>query len=202
MIISCWSQVNKKPWKPIQVPLKQALKVFDRTSLSYHHCYILSKHSLFSFENLILFSEVQLVFRIIHDASPPPLKSFFQLWSEQMSRTSRCALNSDLNIPLQRTTFAQSAFLFMAIKHWNMLPTELKTHTGFHSFSHGVKDWLLSNQSWQLIWQWFRFFNCTELFGWMCWYHIHWYVLVSVSVKLSVWRIQIFIQLNCIGWFC
>lgn len=85
---------------------KQALKLFDGKSLNHHHCNVLSKYSFSSFENLILLSEVRLVFKIIHNAVPPQLQSFFQLSSEQMSRTSQSALNSDLHIPLRQTTFA------------------------------------------------------------------------------------------------
>lgn len=76
--ISCWSQASKTVLKPIEILFKQALRVFDRKSLNHHHCNVLSKYSLLSFENLILFSEVRLVFKIIHTAAaPPPLKNFF-----------------------------------------------------------------------------------------------------------------------------
>ena len=114
--ISCWSQASKTVLKPIEIIFKQALNVFDRKSLNHHHHNILSKYNLLSFENLILFSELQLVFKIIHNAAPPPLKSFFSapLWANEQNLSRFCsfALNSDLNIPLQRTAFAQSAFSF------------------------------------------------------------------------------------------
>ncbi len=46
----------------------------------------------------------------------------------------------DLNSPLRRTAFAQSAFSFMAIKHCNMLSAERKTCRLFsHYFFHGVE---------------------------------------------------------------
>ena len=135
--------------RPLEVLYKQALKVMDRKSLKHHHCNILSKYKLFSFDSLVLLSRVRLVFRIIHNSTTPPLRGFFQFRREQSCRNSRSASNADLTIPLRRTAFGRSAFSFTAIKHWNTLPVELKTCTDFNSFFYGAKKTILSNQSCQ-----------------------------------------------------
>lgn len=50
-------------------------QVFDRKSLT-HHCNILSKYKPLKFQKSHSFSEVQFVFKIIYNASSPPLESF------------------------------------------------------------------------------------------------------------------------------
>ena len=83
-----WSQATKTVLRPIEVLYKQALKVMDRKSLKHHHCNILSKYKLLSFDSLVLLSGVRFVFRIIYNATTPPLRSFFQLRREQHSRSA------------------------------------------------------------------------------------------------------------------
>ena len=76
---SCWSQASKTIFKPIRTLHKQALKVLDRKSRQYHHCDILVKYKMLSFDNSILYSDVHLVHTIIHNASTSD-KPFLSFW--------------------------------------------------------------------------------------------------------------------------
>lgn len=147
--LSSWSQANKTVLRSIDSLYKQALKVLDRRSFQYHHCPILGKYNMLSLENIIRFSDLRLIHKIIHNAAPPPLKTFVQPCSEQMSRTSRSTSRGDCSLPNRRTTFAQSAFSFRATKTWNSLPSDLKCITDYQAFSRAVKKWILTNQSCQ-----------------------------------------------------
>ena len=147
--ISCWSQASKSVLKPIRSLHKQALKILDRKSRQYHHCDILNKYKMLSFDNLMLYSDVRLVYKIIHNAAPPPLKNFVKLRSEHTIRASRSVSSGDCNIPKHSSGFGQSAFSFKAIKSWNNLPTYLKLCTDFNVFSCEVKKWILRNQTCQ-----------------------------------------------------
>lgn len=147
--ISCWSQASKSVLKPIRSLHKQALKILDRKSRQYHHCDILNKYKMLSFDNLMLYSDVRLVYKIIHNTAPPPLKNFVKLRSEHTVRASRSVSSGDCNIPKRSSAFAQSAFSFKAIKSWNNLPTYLKLCTDFNVFSSEVKKWILRNQTCQ-----------------------------------------------------
>lgn len=137
--ISCWSQASASVLKPIRSLHKQALKILDRKSRQYHHCEILNKYKMLSFDNLMLYSDVRLVYKIIHNAAPPPLRDFVKLRSEHTIRASRSVSNGDCNIPKRSSVFAQTAFSFKAVKLWNNLPTYLKLCMDFNVFSREVK---------------------------------------------------------------
>ena len=147
--MSCWSQASTSVLKPIRSLHKQALKILDRKSRQYHHCGILNKYKMLSFDTLMLYSDVRLVYKIIHNAAPPPLENFVALRSEHTARASRSVSNGDCNIPKRSSAFGQSAFSFKATKSWNRLPTNLKLCTDFNVFSHEVKQWILRNQTCQ-----------------------------------------------------
>lgn len=95
--ISCWSQMS--------------LKVFWLEISTFLSLNILSKYNIVSLENLILFSDPR-VHKLIHNLNKK--KDFFL-----SSTLSKWTEPPDLNIPLQGTAFAQSAFSFTAIKHRN-----------------------------------------------------------------------------------
>lgn len=61
--------------KPAETAYKQALKIQDRKK-SYHHCRILKKHDLFSWENMLQNAEYILVFKIFYGLAPAPLQEF------------------------------------------------------------------------------------------------------------------------------
>ena len=51
--ITSFSQANSTTLKPLQSLYKQTLKILDNKSLHYHHCPILLKYKLLSWDNLI-----------------------------------------------------------------------------------------------------------------------------------------------------
>lgn len=67
-----------------------------RKPMYFHHCNILSKYSVLSFENLNLNLDVWLISEIVHNiVTPFPIKVFFQLaqktqsklWDQQLEGT-------------------------------------------------------------------------------------------------------------------
>ena len=82
--------------KRIQSVYKQALKVLDRKPNSHHHCYILRKHELLSWETLVQYTDACLVFKILNGLAPPPLSIFVQLKTQTYgSRSTRSAMRGD-----------------------------------------------------------------------------------------------------------
>ena len=144
--VSSWSQADKTTLNPIRSLYNQALKVMDRKPRRYHHCHILEKHKLLSLDNLIIYSNIRLVHKIIHGAAPPPLKAFVQLRSDAMSRTSRSTSRGDCDIPKRTSDFSKSAFSSKAIPKWNDLPDHIKILTSYQDFSREAKNSLISNQ--------------------------------------------------------
>lgn len=147
--ITCWSQANKSTLKPLESIHKQALKILDRRTWQHHHCHILQKYTLLNFENVQRLANIRLVHRIIHNTAPAPLKKFVQLTSQVTTRATRSSSRQQCSIPKRKTTFAQSAFSYSAIKEWNNLPTEIKNLTSYSTFTCELKKWLWSGQTCQ-----------------------------------------------------
>lgn len=147
--ISSWSQVIKTALNPVRSQYNQSLKILDKKHRRHHHCDLLSKYKMLSLDNLIMFSNIRLMHKIIHNAAPPPLKNFVQPRSEVLHRTLRSVSRGDCSVPKWKTAFSQSAFSYKAISEWNRLPEHLKNITDHHCFTREVRNWILSQQSCQ-----------------------------------------------------
>ena len=59
-----WSTANSTTLKPVMSLYKQALKILDKKPKSHHHCSVLHKYRLLSWDNLITFKNCCLMFKI------------------------------------------------------------------------------------------------------------------------------------------
>ena len=76
-----WSNAHSTALKPLESLYKQALKTLDKKPFRYHHCHIVKKFNLFGWENLIVYKNVCLVYKITRGLAPPPLAGFISLKS-------------------------------------------------------------------------------------------------------------------------
>jgi hypothetical protein len=120
--------------------VKQALKVIDRKPNSHHHCYILRKHELPSWETLVQYTDACLVFKILNSLAPPPplSTSVKQTTQTYGSRSTRSAMRGDCIVALRKSTFSKSVFSVRASHVWNTLPSDTQLHhiSHFHKM-HG-----------------------------------------------------------------
>uniref|UniRef100_A0A8C7CP59 Reverse transcriptase domain-containing protein n=1 Tax=Oncorhynchus kisutch TaxID=8019 RepID=A0A8C7CP59_ONCKI len=145
--LTSWAQACCTKLKPIQSVYKQALKVLDRKPNSHHHCHILRKHELLSWENLVQYTDACLVFKILNGLAPPPLNIFVKQKTQTYgSRSTRSAMRGDCIVPLRKSTFSKSAFSVRASHVWNTLPSDTHNCTTYHTFTKCLKTWLKVNQ--------------------------------------------------------
>ncbi len=140
--LTSWSQACKTTLKPIHSTYKQAMKVMDKKPLRHHHCSILEKHALLSWNNVIKFHYVNLVYKILHGLAPPPLTGFIN----QSSRFTRLVTTGSLLVPLRKSTFGLSAFSARVPQYWNSVPPHICNMETHSAFKHTLKLWLLENQ--------------------------------------------------------
>lgn len=132
--------------KPTLSLYKQAYKVLDRKSNTYHHCDILGKYDILSWKNLTKYTDACLMFMILNGKAPPPLSIFIKKFNSN-NRSTRSAQRGDCAIPFRFTSFSQSCFSVRASQLRNTLPTEIRNCTTYHSFTQSLKAWLLENQT-------------------------------------------------------
>lgn len=114
--MTSWSQACKTALRPLESLFKSSLKVHDKKSWLFHHCHILKKHGILSFENIIIYSNLCLLLKIINGTAAPPLKKFISLSSEITSRATRSTVRGECRIPQCKTAFGSSAFSSVAIR--------------------------------------------------------------------------------------
>ena len=96
-----WSTANSTTLKPVMSLYKQALKILDKKPKSHHHCSVLHKYRLLSWDNLITFKNCCLMFKIRFNLAPPPLCSLVTFRTAATSAT-RGAARGDCEIPLKK----------------------------------------------------------------------------------------------------
>ena len=142
--LTSWGQTNSSTLKPLATLYKQTLKVLDQKPNRSHHCTILNKHNILSWEDLIKYRNIVLVYKILHNTAPPPLNSLVTQ-RNNTRLTTRSSTRGDLSVPFRKSTFGQSSFSVTAIQNWNSLPTQIKdihTHT---TFTAHLKTWFTEN---------------------------------------------------------
>lgn len=144
--MSSWSQACKTSLKPLESLYKRAIKIHDKKSRLYHHCKVQSKYNFLSFENLIKYNQISALFKIIHNIAAPPLKKFFTLNSERISRITRSTVRGECSVTRCKTAYGQQSFSYKAVSLWNTLPNEIISCTNYCTFTRLTKQWLLSKQ--------------------------------------------------------
>ncbi len=96
--------------KPLECIYKHTLKVFDKKLVHYHHCPILNKYNLLSWENMIKYANVCLMYTIVYGLSSPPLGQLVRTRTTDY-RSTRRALRGDYHT-------AQSHFSHRNFSHF------------------------------------------------------------------------------------
>ncbi len=103
------------------------------------------KYNLLSWENIIKYANVCLIYKMISGLSSPPLVQLVLIRTTDY-RSTRGTLRGDCIIPLRRSQFSQSAFSVKAAQEWNTIPTTIRDLDTYALFRVQFKNWLISTQ--------------------------------------------------------
>lgn len=146
--LTTWSQANKTTLKPLESLYKRTIKILDKKPMRYHHCNILQKHKLLSWENLIKYSNLCLIHKIIHNQSSPPLSQFVSIRNPtSLQRVTRGAARGDCIVPFRKSAFSQNTFSVTAAKDWNSIPANIRDLSTYILFKKHLKNWFITQQS-------------------------------------------------------
>ena len=144
--ITCWGQAGESTLRHLESLYKQTLKTLDKKPIRYHHCRILEKHELLSFENFRLFANLCMVYKILNGLTPQPLCAFVHARSSNSIRSTRISSIRDCTIPFRRTVAGQSAFSVRATNQWNTLPDAVRGSSSLRVFKSNLKNLLKAAQ--------------------------------------------------------
>lgn len=140
-----WSQAGVTSLNPLQSLYKQTVKILDKKPIISHHCPILQKHRLLSWENMVKYSNLCLLYKIINGLSSPPLHQFVNIRTADHSRT-RGAARGDCVIPFRKSVFGHTSFSVRAATEWNRIPLIIRNQNTYCIFKNHLKKWLLEFQ--------------------------------------------------------
>ena len=143
--LTTWSTANSTTLKPVISLYKQALKILDKKPRTFHHCTILNKYRFLSWDNLIIFKNCCLMYKIRHSLAPPPLCSLISFRSS-LTNVTRGASRGDCEIPFRKSLFGQSTFSYRTAHEWNSTPQNIRDCSSYNSFKRNIKNWLMDNQ--------------------------------------------------------
>lgn len=118
--LTTWSQVNTTTLKPLESLYKQSLKI-DKKSVHFLHCSIQKTPNMLSWDNLIKYVDVCLMFKTINSLSSP-LKLYVNVRTTA-HRPTRAG---------ERADCSQSVFSFTASRERNSIPSIIRRLDNIH----------------------------------------------------------------------
>lgn len=104
-----WGQATKSVLKPLVSLHKQTLKVFDQKPMKWHHCQIIQKYNMITFDHFINFSFVKAIFKCLNGFAPSVMCELIQKYNNEGVRT-RAGVSGNCRVKRCRTALGQSAF--------------------------------------------------------------------------------------------
>ena len=80
-----------------------------------------------------------LVFNCIHGNAPRYLSDSIDMTSHMHDRNTRLNMSSDVNVPLGRTHYMHSSFIYRGAVVWNALPNAVKDSGSLYAFRINLK---------------------------------------------------------------
>ena len=80
-----------------------------------------------------------LVFNCIHGNAPRYLSDCIDIASLMHDRNTRLNMSSDVNVPLGRTHYMRSSFIYTGAAAWNVLPNAVKDSGSLFAFIINLK---------------------------------------------------------------
>ena len=144
--VTSWSQAASTITKPLRMIYNRAIKILDRKPIRSHHCHVLQKLNMLSFDNFINLANLKLIHKCLHNQAPQVLSDLVVPLSA-LGSVTRGASSGNCKVRLCKSSFGQTAFSVRAINMWNSLPVELKLDVDLDHFKLKLKQFLKRNQS-------------------------------------------------------
>jgi len=103
--ITAWSQTSASTLKPVISLYEQAIKIFDKKPMISHHCDIIQKHKIFTFENFVNFSILKLTFKCLNNCVSPLFSGLIERHQGSLRPSTRASVSGDCVIPKFRKSF-------------------------------------------------------------------------------------------------
>ena len=136
--LTTWSFAGTTALKPIEQLYKKAIRVRDKKPQSFHICILIDKYKFLNFENLKIFKNTCLVYRVLHGLAPPPLNDFVKIRNCETS--TRSTSRGDCEVQFKKCTFSQNVLSIKGSSSWNILPMTIRECTTYVTFKRQLRE--------------------------------------------------------------
>ena len=130
-----WGAAGITALQKLQKLQNRAARIVTNSPYDAHSEPLIQKLGWPTIKQLIESETAKVVYKALHNEAPDYLKGLFHRLSDTQSRVLRNS-NTDLRIPLFKTSSGQKSFEFRGARIWNNLSNEAKRASTFLAFKH------------------------------------------------------------------
>ena len=130
-----WGAAGNTALQKLQKLQNRAARIVTNSPYDAHSEPLIQKLGWPTIKQLIESETAKVVYKALHNEAPDYLKGLFHRLSDTQSRQLRNS-NTDLRIPLFKTSSGQKSFEFRGARIWNNLSNEAKRASTFLGFKH------------------------------------------------------------------
>ena len=93
----------------------------------------------------VTYQKAILMYKIMHNLTPPYLTSLFKFSKEVHDRTLRSTSENLLYVPKPNFEFYRNSLAYSGSKIWNSIPDHLRSATSLQYFRSGYLNWIANN---------------------------------------------------------
>ena len=140
-----WESCGASPLDKLQKLQNRAARIVTNSPYDASALPLIGSLGWLTIKELIDFETSKMVYKSLNVLAPDYLRDIFQKVSEATNRQLRNS-NTDLRLPLLRTSTGQKLFAYRGAKVWSDLNSVVKASTSFSSFrrNYKAKLWLKS----------------------------------------------------------
>ena len=99
------------------------------------------------FPKRVMYQKAILMYKIMHNLTPPYLASIFKFSREVHDRTLRSTSDNLLYVPKPNFELYRNSLAYSGSKIWNSIPDNIRNASSLHQFRNGYLDWKRSQEN-------------------------------------------------------
>ena len=143
---SIWGNANSELMNTVIKFQKRAARSILDKPIETPSIELFSELKWMMFPERVMYQKAILMYKIMHDLTPPYLANIFKLSKEVHDRTLRSTSENLLYVPKPNIELFRNSLAYSGSKIWNSIPDCLRNATSLQQFRNGYLDWLANQE--------------------------------------------------------
>ena len=143
---SIWGNANSELMNTVIKFQKRAARSILDKPIETPSIELFSELKWMMFPERVMYQKAILMYKIMHDLTPPYLANIFKLSKEVHDRTLRSTSENLLYVPKPNIELYRNSLAYSGSKIWNSIPDRLRNSTSLQQFRNGYLDWLANQE--------------------------------------------------------